>query len=77
MSDLEYMVFEHETLEPIVRQMDAIAVQIAESTGDWRDEIRIKAEILLDYVDTVDGDVAELFAISLSRAVLAKPTYRH
>lgn len=77
MSEAKQIVFESETLEPIVRQMDLIAMQIAEAKGDSRDEIRIKAEVLLDYVDTADGDVAELLAISLSRAVLAMSAGRN
>lgn len=74
MSDIQLIMFESETLEPIVREMDRIAMQIAETNGDWREEIRIKAQVMLDYVDMADGDVAELLAISLSRAVLAIPT---
>lgn len=72
-SDLEQLVFEHEELEPILLELDSLAAQIADAKGDWQSEIRIKAKVLLDYVDTADGDAVHRLALSLSKAVLALP----
>jgi len=48
-----------------------VKVRIAEAKGDWQSEIRIKAKVLLDYVDTAEGDAVHQLASLLCKAVLA------
>jgi len=69
--DYDQMALESEELEPILLALDSIAMQIADAKGDWQSEIRIKAKVLLDYVDAVEGDAVHQLASSLCKSVLA------
>ena len=73
MSELEQMLFEQEELEPILLELDTKAMQIAKAHGSRQDEIRIKAEVLMDYIDMTEGDAVRELALSLCSAILAAP----
>ena len=73
MSELEQMVFEDEELEPILREMNSKAMQIASAHGSRQDEIHIKAKVLMDYIDMTEGDAVHKMALSLCSAILATP----
>ena len=73
MSELEQMVFEYEELEPMLLELDSKATQIASAHRSRQDEIRIKAKVLMDYIDRADGDTVHNLALSLFRAIIATP----
>jgi hypothetical protein len=73
MSELEQIVFETEELEPILREMDSTAMQIASAHGSRPGEISIKAKVLLDYIDMTEEDAVHKLALSLCSAILATP----
>ena len=73
MSELEQIVFECEELEPILREMDSTAMQIASAHGSRPGEIRIKAKVLIDYIDMTEEDAVHKLALSLCSAILATP----
>ena len=73
MSELEQIVFETEELEPILRDMDSTAMQIASAHGSRPGEISIKAKVLLDYIDMTEEDAVHKLALSLCSAILGTP----
>ncbi len=73
MSELEQIVFEYEELEPILLQLDSKAMQIASAHGSRQDEIHIKANVLMDYIEMTEGDAVHKLALSLCSAILAVP----
>ena len=75
MSELEQMVFEQVKLEPILLELDTKAMQIAKSHGSRQDEIRIKAEVLMDYIDMTEGDAVRELTLSLCSAILAATAF--
>ncbi len=71
MSELEQMVFETEKLEPILLELDSKAMQITSAHGSRQNEIRIKAKVLMDYIDMMEEDAVHKLALSLCSAILA------
>lgn len=72
-SDLERLVFEHEHLQPILLALDKLAIEIAKAQATTPNEIRIKAKVLLDYLDADDVDAVHELALSLCRSILDMP----
>jgi len=69
------MLFEHEKLEPMLLELDTKAMQIARAHGSRQHEIRIKAEVLMDYIDMTEGDAVRELALSLCSAILAATAF--
>lgn len=62
--------FEDNVLGPILHQMHELAMQIARAKCSQQAEVAIKAAVLLDYLDTEEGDTMQTLAQSLCVSAL-------